>query len=383
MTLLEPQRPRLDWIDIMKGISILWIAFFHFFSAYDTGRYPWPLNFSSFPSFLAACNPSSHMDTLGNIVDGMLAALFQRGPQAVGVFLALSGFSLTYAVMKSGIMHGTWLQWYRRRLLRLFPLYWAAHVLYLVSPWVHRKDAVDFRFILSMLGDRVWPVDAMFYYLNPSWWFFGLLLQLYIVFPLFFRLVQRVGIVRYLLICGLITIISRYMLFGVIHAHGNFIQGAFFGSRLWEFAAGMAFALLYHKSPERAAAYLFSWQALLLGIILYALGEYSYRPGLSYTVTDALLGTGLFIIVAHAAGIAAKIFILKWLLTITGIYSYGIYLLHHPYVMYWGSYAQGCAMAAFIPYACFVVAVICCGAIFVERVVTKLCNRSILFIRSF
>lgn len=375
MVLSQQQRPRLDWIDSMKGISILWIAFFHFFSAYDTGRYPWPLNFSSFPSFLAACNPSSPMDTLWNIVDGILAALFQRGPQAVGVFLFLSGFSLTYSLIKSGTMQGPWLQWYKRRLFRLFPLYWVAHVLYILSPWVHRQDAVDYRFILSLLGDRVWPIDVMFYYLNPSWWFFGLLVQLYLVFPILFSLLQRFDVVRYLLLCAFITIISRYMLFGVIHAHGNFVQGAFFGSRLWEFAAGMAFALLYHKSPGRAEKYLFSWQALLLGIILYVLGGYSYQPGLSYIATDALIGTGLFIIVAHAACVAAKTFILKRLLSVVGIYSYGIYLFHHPYVMYWGAYAQRFTMAEFLPYACFVVFIICCGAILIETYVNKLCNR--------
>ncbi len=35
-----PVSTRLSWLDGMKGISILWIAFFRFFGTYANGRYP-------------------------------------------------------------------------------------------------------------------------------------------------------------------------------------------------------------------------------------------------------------------------------------------------------------------------------------------------------
>ncbi|MEI6128000.1 MAG: acyltransferase [Pseudomonadota bacterium] len=362
---------RLYWIDIMKGLLILWIAFFHFFSAYSSGRYPWPLNSASFPSFLSNCAPASFPDYVCCIVEGVVAAIFQRGPQAVSVFIVLSGFSLTYALLKQGAHQPGWRQWYTARLLRLFPLYWAAHLIYVISPFVLPGDALDYRFVLSLLGDRVWPVDTMFYYLNPSWWFFGLLLELYIVFPVLFRLLQKTGPVKYFVLCCVITISSRYLLVNVLHAHGNFIQGAFFGARLWEFAEGMALAQLFQQRPEALEKYLFSLPVLLSGIILYVLGGYSYQPGFSSTMTDGLIGTGLFIMVAHAARVSGRVPALKFMLSAAGIYSYGIYLLHHPYVLYFGERLRGSTMLMFVISASVLIAIISTAALFIERFVNR------------
>ena len=35
-----PTAVLLTWLDGMKGISILWIAFFYFYTAYTNNRYP-------------------------------------------------------------------------------------------------------------------------------------------------------------------------------------------------------------------------------------------------------------------------------------------------------------------------------------------------------
>ncbi|HME70089.1 MAG TPA: hypothetical protein VKM54_09510 [Myxococcota bacterium] len=37
-------RARLLWVDALKGIAILWIAYFHFFKAWANERYPAPFN---------------------------------------------------------------------------------------------------------------------------------------------------------------------------------------------------------------------------------------------------------------------------------------------------------------------------------------------------
>ncbi|MBI3304162.1 MAG: acyltransferase family protein [Deltaproteobacteria bacterium] len=158
-----PAGARLSWLDGMKGISILWIAFFHFFNTYANNRYPSPL-----------------------------------GPDYCSSFVA-------------------------------------------------RPELVDYRFVLSLLGDRVYPVESIFYYFNPALWYFGLLAQLYLVFPVLFRLLQKLGSAWFLILCGLVTLVSRYLLLNVLSAHGYYVQGAFFGSRLWEFAAGMALGLCYRR----------------------------------------------------------------------------------------------------------------------------------------
>src|SRR5207244_9501806 len=158
----------------------------------------------------------------------------QVGFHAVAGFLVLSGFGLTYSLAKTGNPAGGWAGWCRARLLRLFPMYWLAHLVYLISPFVARPEPVDYRFVLSLLGDRVYPVDSIFFYANPAWWYFGLLLELYLVFPVLFRLLQKLGPVGFLVLCGAVTLTSRYLMLSVIPVNGCYVQCAFFGSRLWE-----------------------------------------------------------------------------------------------------------------------------------------------------
>ncbi len=352
----------------MKGICIIWVAFFHCFSVYDTGRYPWPLSLAGFPEYLNGCPAQSITGWLNCFIDGLFASLFQRGPQAVGVFLALSGFSLTLGLLKSA---QGWPAWYGRRFLRLFPLYWAAHLIYLISPCINRTEPIDFRFLLSLLGDRVWPADTMFFYLNPSWWFFGLLLELYLVFPVLYRLLQRLGPAVFLCICAAITIGSRYLIFGVLEANGNFLMGAFFGCRLWEFAAGMVLGALFSRQPVKVEKLLFSWPMLAAGLLIYMLGGASYRPGFTLAFTDGLIGTGLFIIVAQVSRLFERRAIIGPLLPAAGVYSFGIYLLHQPYAVYFGERLRGQPMIIFIFATVGLIMIIAAAAMLIEIGINK------------
>ena len=285
----------------MKGIAILWIAFFHGFSFLGGSRFPSPLS----PGFLTAmhrsCAPASWLGEIGCALESFGAAVGQLGFHAVSVFLVLSGFGLTYSLAKTGEPPSGWVGWYRSRLLRLFPMYWVAHIVYLVSPFQARYEAIDYRFLLSFLGDRIWPLEMIFYYFNPALWYFGLLLQLYVVFPLLFRLLKKIGVTPFLLVCAVATFGCRYVLLCVWPVNGYWVQGAFFVPRLWEFALGMAMGLVARESPASAGSRLFSLIVFCGGAILYTLGLYSYEALWSYTFTDALVGTGLAIILAHLA----------------------------------------------------------------------------------
>jgi peptidoglycan/LPS O-acetylase OafA/YrhL len=370
-----PASARLSWLDGMKGISILWIAFFHFFGTYANRRYPDPLAPHYFSSFVSQCAPSSSLGTLGCIAKGFFVATSLVGFHAVAVFLVLSGFGLTYSLARTGEPDGGWFGWYRSRLLRLFPMYWLAHVVYLVSPFIARPEPLDYRFVLSFLGDRIYPLDMIFFYINPAWWYFGLLLELYLVFPLLFRLLQKLGVTWFLVFCGVVTLVSRYLLLCVLSAHGYYVQGAFFGARLWEFAAGMALGLLYRRHQVLTEERLFTGWTFLAGVMIYILGLYSYATTLSYTVTDPLIGTGLFIILAHIALWSDLLPRLAGTLAYVGAFSYGLYLLHQPYVIYFGERMRGLSLPVFIVLACVIIALLTMGAIPLERYVNQLTSR--------
>src|SRR5260370_2740628 len=129
-------------------------------------------------------------------------------------------------------------------------MYWAAYIVYLVTPFAWTGEPIDYRFLLSLAGDRFFPAEPLFYYLNTAWWYFGLLIQLYFVFPLLFRMLQKIGPTAFLVITGLVPLLSRSLLLCVFHVSGDYLQAAFFGSGLFVFARGMVIGFSLRPAPS-------------------------------------------------------------------------------------------------------------------------------------
>ncbi len=365
---------RLEWLDATRGFSILWVAWFHFFTTWADGREPWPFNPAFFSLYTERCAPDGALSHAACLAEAGFVAFSQLGSQAVAVFLLLSGLVLVYTLGESGAPAAGWGAWYRQRLLRLFPMYWAAHLVWLVSPFVARTDPVDWRFVASFLGDRVWPPE-LFFYAVPAWWFFGLILQLYLVFPVLAALLQRLGPARFVLACAAFTVASRALLLFVLEANGNFVMGAFFGARLWEFAAGMALGALLRSRRERTIRLVLGLPGLAAGVVIYALGFLSYRPGWSFTLTDGFVGMGLFLLTAHLARALLALPGLRRPLLFLGLYSYGFYLLHQPYLIYAGERLRALDLGAFTALGFVILAAVAAGSGLVENGVNRAARR--------
>src|SRR5436853_2908464 len=195
---------RLVWIDISKGLAILFVVYFHFFrTVFDHYQFP-----AADWSGLAA----SAMSTLR-------AGWWQisgLGFHAVGAFIILSCWTLMQSTMaraESG--HVAWGAWYGARFVRLYPMYWVAHIVYLLSPFVARLEPVDERIILSLLGLRFINIEMNFMYLNAAWWYFSMLIQFYLIFPLLFSSAKRFGASIFLLIACALGFLVRYLLLHV------------------------------------------------------------------------------------------------------------------------------------------------------------------------
>ncbi|MEI6148178.1 MAG: acyltransferase [bacterium] len=370
----KPASNRFGWLDTMKGLAILWIVLFHFCDTNPiVGRYPWILGPSYVTKLLAKCSSFAPFETFTYLTKGLFVGVVQLGFHGVGIFLIASGFGLSYSLAKSGGPSKGWLAWYGKRFLRLFPLYWVAHLIYLISPFIFRAEPTDYRFLLSLLGLRLYPLDMIFYYANPAWWFFTLLLQLYLAFPLLYYLQKKLGPSPFLSLCALVTFGARYLMLCVVPVDGNYVQGAFFAGRLMEFAAGMVLGQLAQQDAQLTESRFFSRTALVAGLATYALGVASYNSLGAYVFTDALTGIGLFVILAHgcralktsAAPVAAG-------LAFVGTYSYGLYLIHQPYVLYFGERMRHMGLLKFVPLACALIALITLGSMVVERYVNRL-----------
>jgi peptidoglycan/LPS O-acetylase OafA/YrhL len=368
---------RLDWLDGTKGIAILWIVFFHFFIPYEDGRLPWPITPGYFASYERICAPESLGARALCLGSAVVAAVAQLGFHGVAVFLVLSGFGLSYSLTRPGRPPVAWPGWYRSRLIRLFPMYWVAHLVYLVSPFQARLDVLDYRFVLSLLGDRVVPIGTMFYYFNPALWYLGLLLQLYLVYPVLFVALERLGVPRFLLVAAVVTFGARWALVIAMPVSGEWVQGGFFACRLWEFAVGMAAGALWRKGPAAIDATVLSRRGLLAGGALYALGLYSYGALWSYVFTDALIGTGLTVILACVARAIGR---LPWVgaaAMAVGASSYGLYLVHQPYVLYFGARMRSLDTAVFVVSAAGIITILVLGAMMLERGVNALTSRAL------
>src|SRR5216117_1688988 len=316
---------RLLWIDISKGLAILFVAYFHFCSTYfQHGVLP-PPDWS---------NLAASVLTILRLVWSKVSGL---GFHAVGVFIILSGWTLMKSTVRraeSGAIG--WGVWYRARSLRLYPMYWVAHFVYLLSPFVARLEPVDGRIILSLLGLRFIDIQMNFMYLNAAWWYFSMLIQFCLIFPLLFLMARRVGPWWFLFIACAAGFFARYMLLVVWQQNGLWVLGGFAICRLPEFALGMSLAMWHTRSPARVDWFFLRGAGLILGLILYP-AALQLNDGLyEYIFVDFATGACCMLEIVGIAGIISLFQGPAKLFGLVGVYSYGLYLIHQPYVIWLG-----------------------------------------------
>ena len=355
---------RLLWIDISKGLAILFVAYFHFFTTYFQHGVLAPANWSSL--------------TAGALTILRLAWLKVTGLgfHAVGVFIILSGWTLMQSTMRraeSGAI--AWGGWYRGRLLRLYPMYWVAHLVYLLSPFVARLEPVDDRIILSLLGLRFIDIQMNFMYLNASWWYFSMLIQLYLIFPLLFLTARRVGPCWFLFIACIAGFFARYMLLVVWHQSGLWVLGGFAICRLPEFALGMSLAVWHTRSTARVEWFLLRGAGLVLGLMLYPAALQLYNGLYEYIFVDFATGTCCMLEIVGIAGIILLFKEPAKLFGLVGLYSYGLYLIHQPYVIWLGLRIREVPIWAFLLICVPTLAVLSGWGMFLEKMTNGLVNK--------
>lgn len=363
-------RPRLLWIDVVKALSILWIAFFHGFDTWANGTLPSPLAPGYFRTMLEGCAPASAGGLALCLGRALLAAFGQLGFHAVSVFLVMSGFGLAYsAAGKSSLAPADWL---RSRFLRLYPMYWVAHAIVIFAPFAFRPEPVDWRVVPSLIGLRFWPpIAENFYYLNASWWFFGLLIQLYLVFLPLWAILRRIGPIPFVALCAAVSFAARFWLLSIWPVNGLWVQGGFFATRLVEFGLGMAVADVYRADRAQVEAWLFSPLTFVAGALLYGVALVSGRSLGGYVFTDALVGASLFVLLAGIARAAAERPRLGPALARVGALSYGLYLVHQPFVISYAIALRERSMLVYTLAALPFLALLAFGSMHLERVVSR------------
>ncbi len=268
------ERARVVAIDLLRGFAILWVVLFHlwgdikFFPAAPTGYY------SAFTDQIRDGAPA--LDVFTSFTD----LFFRLGFQGVPLFMMLSGISLTIAAYRAGDAM-RWPRFLLQRGRKLLAPYWFGVALTygVIAAIAWRQHVIGGGAFATQFQDGAtisglstihidWNVvvasitllprlTGLDYFFAPqlALWFVGLLAQYYLLFPLLFVVMKRIGVLPMLLLTGAITvganlwIVDQYKVpelkFWLVTGWAPF--------RMFEFTFGMAIGWLL-ASPERDRA---------------------------------------------------------------------------------------------------------------------------------
>ncbi|MEM7065474.1 MAG: acyltransferase [Cyanobacteria bacterium P01_B01_bin.77] len=343
-------------LPILRGWAIVWIVMYHLLG--NTKGYV------VLPEIL----PSLFQGNLKLILESSLQLLISAGDTGVSIFLVISGFGLTASWWKQygcqGIKSIALVKFWSKRVFKIFPLFWAAVVistaLYLInSDWAPFGQGIWEQKTLTILGAFLATITTVrnvipdyYYFLNGAWWYIGLALQLYLIFPVLIRLGQRWGWSNLLMASFLLSGVYRAV-FALAPLDDMWTVMTFdlFPARLFEFTFGIYIAITFLGSSDNLVqnystsnstgerwlrSLLFKPQFLGLNLCCFLVGllfKWSDYEILSI-FEDALISVGLFCTLIFCAQF--KGLTLGPLIKTAGKYSYGIYLTHmNIYLVLW------------------------------------------------
>jgi peptidoglycan/LPS O-acetylase OafA/YrhL len=341
-------RAFLPVIDVLRGITILWVALFHLYV--DTRGIPGSDATAS--GTLAALLSGAIVRTLALAVDSLAGLPSFR----VDLFLFVTGFvlMLSHRTRASAFLS--------RRLKAVLPSYWLGSLLVLgvILILAGVRAAIvgsPFGFevqrgsILARLHYLVEPLDIIRSFsivgrfesprtmqvVAPSMWYVVLVLQAYCVFPLLRALLSRLGPVRFFLAALAFTWLGRWLEFRYSFVPGFDPNAAviyFLPFRLLPLALGMVasrWAPALRATPRRAVALALAGPAIVVVLAAVWASDYSNSPRaligvVGPTAPLVLALPGLWAIAAAASALPA----LRRLLTWTGRHSIAILVVQDP-----------------------------------------------------
>lgn len=289
----------------------------------------------------------------GTVAQEIIARLWIGVP----VFFVISGYCITASVMRTRDTGGTLADYFKRRLRRIFPPYWAAMLLVAVvaslaavttgaAVLAHTRDGFDaidphgltaWRWLGTLTLTEGWrvhllPFGGHGWFLGHAWTL-GYEEQFYAVAGVMLLLAPR----RWFALAGAVTLAVVAIAAVVPH---DVIGGFWFNGRWLTFACGIGVYFYLHEAGNRT-------RYLAPAAMLAALAWSVLRPefGSNGIVTETAVGaaTALTLIPLYrydtswAALSALKP--LQW----CGLRCYSLYLLHWPIakMVWWGLTAEG------------------------------------------
>lgn len=298
-----PESSRLASIDVLRGVAIIWVVLFHlwgdleFFPGVPHVYYEqltWQIKHGRGPVA---------------ILTSFTDLLFRDGFQGVPLFMMISGISLTIAAYRTGGAVA-WPGFFVARFRKLLVPYWAgvAVTYAVIAAIAWRQASLDGGGFGAHFGGGVtislhsvvnvdWGIAFASVALLPrllsaekffapqlALWFVGLLAQYYLLFPLLFAAMSRIGVLPFLLLTFAATVCTNTWL---VHEYGAielkfWLATGWAPFRLFEFTAGMGIGWLLVAPEARRALAFARHPAVILAALSLGLG--------AHTAGDLLIG---------------------------------------------------------------------------------------------
>lgn len=296
--------------------------------------------------YLFTQNPALVVPLFGHPVD--VFRVFTQFPTGVDLFMVLSGFCLFLPACKSetALQKWHWRDFYKRRVRRIVPPYYAAILYSIALPYVlvvlyrllHQPahwpplEAPGVYLVFLLFAQTLFL--SAFGHINGALWSMGLEAQFYLMFPLVIWGYRRFGL---WVLGGMIAVSIVYRLIASaitasMGEHEQFLASAFFLGRWMQFALGMGAAKLVanyrQASRERSAAW---GTSMALGAVALFSVTCATTPDLSW-LRSLLLGvafSGLAIALCISTTPVRALFENRYM-TWLGYVSYSLFLLHWP-----------------------------------------------------
>lgn len=303
--------------------------------------------------FLVAFNHFTHLPPRTE-VDRVWITLAWLGWIGVDLFFVLSGFLITGILLEAKGSPHYFRNFYARRILRIFPLYYLILAVSLfVLPHVLPADKAQ-RFA-SIAGDEIyyWLYLSNFAIARAGQtrhgvldvtWSLAIEEQFYVVWPAVVLLVSRISLKRIAVALMALSLATRVAL-RLSTDLGSFSIYVLTPCHLDSIAMGSLIAALAREpgglapyaGRARRAAFALGPAAIALAFVESRLNPSQFGPGYSpifNTVGFSLLALvfgGMLVAILTAAPNSRlqEVFNARWLRTL-GKYSYGIYLVHLP-----------------------------------------------------
>lgn len=276
---------------------------------------------------------------------------------AMDIFFVLSGFLITDILLNSYGQKAYLKNFYVRRLLRVFPLYYVSLIFFLILLPILIKLPIDIGYYTSHKPYFYFFLQNWLLILKPTTqnylnhlWSMGVEEQFYLLWPLLFAVIKKPKILLAILIVLLLSF-SFFRFYIWTHPVENLSYYTFYAyTRIDGICIGCMVALFQRINPKFISDYMawiiLSFAALNFGF--YAINQqnnysFPYLALVGYATFSILFGVLVHTIINNNSKFLIAVFdisILKFLGRVsygTYIFHWPLYLLANPYMVKWFS----------------------------------------------